>query len=61
MYTGKLVKQLLGVPFSKAVIAKRCGIAAEMLLNTEMSAEDIIREVGYENKNHFRRLFKEKY
>lgn len=61
VYTGKLVKQLLGVPFSKAVIAKRCGIAAEMLLNTEMSAEDIIREVGYENKNHFRRLFKEKY
>lgn len=61
VYTGKLVKQLLGMPFSKAIIAKRCGIAAEMLLNTEMSAEDIIREVGYENKSYFRRLFKEKY
>ena len=47
--------------FSKALQAKRCAAAADMLLNTEISVCEIAEKVGYENKSFFRKIFKEKY
>ena len=61
VYTGSLVKKLTGMPFTKVLQRKRCSIAAEKLLNTELSVQEIINGVGYENESFFRKLFKEKY
>jgi len=61
VYTGSLVKKLTGKAFTKAVQAKRCSIAAEKLLNTDLSVEQIIADSGYENESFFRKIFKEKY
>ena len=61
VYTGSLVKKLTGKSFSKLLQTKRCSMAADMLLNTDMSVHEIINAVGYENESFFRRIFKEKY
>ena len=61
VYTGNLVKKLTGESFSKLVRDKRCSVAANLLINTELPIENIINEVGYENKSFFRKVFKEKY
>ncbi len=61
VYTGSLIKKLTGKSFSKLLQSKRCVMAADMLLNTDMSVHEIINAVGYENESFFRRIFKEKY
>lgn len=61
VHMGKLVQRLTGLPFSKLIQSKRCRIAANQLINTDLSVEEIIRNVGYENKSFFRKVFKEKY
>lgn len=61
VYTGALVKKLVGEPFSKYIQQRRCTEAARLLLETEMSVEAIISELGYENESFFRKLFKERY
>ena len=61
IYTGNLVKRLTGTPFSKIVLSKRCKMAADMLLNTDLSIHEIINMVGYENESFFRKAFKKKY
>lgn len=60
-YTGRLVKELTGEPFSSALQSKRCDIAAQKLRDTDLSIERIISDVGYENKSFFRKVFKDKY
>lgn len=40
---------------------KRCDIAAQKLLHTDLSIDDIISDIGYENKSFFRKVFKERY
>lgn len=61
VYTGSLVKKLTGKSFTKAVRTKRCSIAAERFLNTDLSVEEIIADLGYENESFFRKIFKEMY
>lgn len=61
VYTGSLIKKLTGKSFTKAVQEKRCSIAAEKLLNTDLSIEKIISDLGYENESFFRKIFNEKY
>ena len=61
VYTGKMVNKLMGESFVKVVIAKRCKMAAYMLLNTNGSIHDIISTLGYENESFFRKAFKQKY
>ncbi len=61
VYTGNIVKKLLGEPFTKILQRKRCEIAADKLLNTTLSVDEIISESGYENKSFFRKKFMEIY
>ena len=61
VYTGRLVKETTGKSFSKAVQSKRCSIAAEKLLNTDLPVEKIIEDLGYENESFFRKIFKDNY
>ena len=61
VYTSGLVKNLTGETFSKALLLKRCKMAAHMLLSTNFSIHEIIHMVGYENESFFRKAFKKKY
>lgn len=61
IYTGNLIKRITGKTFKKLLQDKRLAISAQMLLETEMSVGEIIKTVGYENENFFRRIFKERY
>lgn len=61
VYTGNLVKKLTGKTFSKLLQSKRCSVASQQLLNTDLPVETIIDSVGYENESFFRKIFKEKY
>jgi len=60
-YMGRLVKKTLGKSFSKELQSRRCVLAEGLLLESDMSVEEIISRVGYENKSFFRYIFKEKY
>ena len=60
-YTGRLVQKTMGTSFSKALQNKRCSLADKLLTETELSVEEIISRVGYENESFFRSVFKEKY
>lgn len=61
VYTGSLVKRLTGKSFSELLQSRRCHIAAQLLLHTDLSVKAIICRVGYENESFFRRLFRKKY
>jgi ribokinase len=61
IYTGSLVKTFTGESFSSLLQSKRCEIAAQMLLQTDLSVGEIIHCVGYENESFFRGIFKKKY
>lgn len=61
VYSGSIVKKLTGMPFSKYLHKKRCEVVAQKLCNSNLSVEEIISSVGYENKNFFRKIFKEQY
>lgn len=61
VYTGSIVKRLTGETFSKAVLLKRCKMAAHMLLSTDFSIHEIIHMLGYENESFFRKAFKKHY
>ena len=61
VYTGELVKKLTGKTFAKLLQSKRCAVAAELLVNSDLSVKEIIESVGYENESFFREIFKERY
>lgn len=61
VYTGNIVKKLFGKPFTEVLSDMRCDAAAKLLRDTEMSVDDIIKNVGYANGGFFRAAFKEKY
>lgn len=57
-YTGELVKTVIGVSFSELLQRKRCVLAAKMLKSTQLSVNEIINAVGYDNETFFRNKFK---
>ena len=57
-YTGELIKTVLGVSFSELLQKKRCVFAAKMLKSTQLSVNEIIKAVGYDNETFFRNKFK---
>ena len=61
IYTGNLVKKITGKTFKKLLQDKRLMLATQMLLETEMSVGEIIKSIGYENENFFRRIFHKRY
>ncbi|MBQ9116128.1 MAG: helix-turn-helix domain-containing protein [Clostridia bacterium] len=60
-YAGAMVKRLMGKSFSSLLEETRCREAARLLEESELSVQEIIYRVGYENESFFRKLFYEKY
>ena len=60
-YLSKYVKSKAGITFQEAVKEARMKKARTLLKETSQSVESIAAMVGYENVEHFNRLFKKAY
>lgn len=60
-YLSKYITRKLGKSFSKIRQEIRLEKACEMLTNSNLQVDDIAASVGYQNVEHFIRLFKKKY
>ena len=60
-YLSKYIARTLGKSFSEIRQEIRLEKACEMLTGSELQIDDIAGAVGYQNVEHFIRLFKKKY
>ena len=60
-YLSKYIKEKSGNTFGEIVKNVRMKKARTLLKNTSMTVENIADNVGYQNVEHFNRLFKKKY
>lgn len=60
-YLSKYIKEKSGLTFQDAVKKARMKKARTMLKETNQTVESIAAYVGYENVEHFNRLFKSAY
>ena len=60
-YLSKYIKEKAGMTFQEAVRKERMKKARALLRETDMTVETVAAEVGYENAEHFNRLFKKNY
>ena len=60
-YLSKYIKEKAGMTFQEAVKTERMKKACALLRETGQTVETVAAEVGYENVEHFNRLFKKEY
>lgn len=60
-YLSKYIKEKAGMTFQEAVRKERMKKARTLLRETGHTVETVAAEVGYENVEHFNRLFKKSY
>ena len=60
-YLSKYIKEKAGMTFQEVVKEERMKKARTLLRETNQTVETIAAEVGYENVEHFNRLFKKSY
>ncbi len=60
-YLSKYIKEKAGMTFQEVVKEERMKKAKNMLKQTNNTVENIAAHVGYENVEHFNRLFKRSY
>ena len=60
-YLSKYIKENAGITFQEAVKQARMKKARAMLKESNKTVESIAASVGYENVEHFNRLFKKAY
>lgn len=58
---SRLIKKTAGCNFKDLLQRKRLNKAIQLLCDTDLSIEDIISSVGYENHSYFHRIFRERY
>lgn len=59
-YLCEVLERCIGMSTKEYLLSKRVEIAAELLLQTEMTVSEVAREVGYEEYTQFSRLFRQK-
>lgn len=57
-YLSHIFKSITGFNYKDYLIRYRLGIARDFLVNTNMSVAEICSACGYDNINHFTRIFK---
>lgn len=58
---SKMIKKNTGYNFKELLQRKRLKKAVGLMCETDLSINDIIAAVGYENNSYFHRVFKERY
>ena len=61
VYTGSILKRITGCSFKALLQEKRLAAFVRALTDTEEPIEVLMKQVGYENRSFFRRIFFEKY
>ncbi len=59
-HLNKVMKMYTGKSISKYCIDHKIAMAEQLLKKTDMSINDIIQYLGYENKTYFYRIFRQK-
>ncbi len=60
-YVSRLVKEATGKSFKELLVEKRVAKSAQLLRQTQLSVQEIIAAVGYENTSFFHRAFRARY
>ncbi len=60
-YLSRRIHAAFGKTFQRLLQETKFEAAEKLLRSTDLSVEEIIRAVGYENRAHFYRVFAEKY
>ena len=60
-YFSRIFKEQVGVNLTDYIKKKRIGEAARLLCDSDLKIEEIMHRVGYTDKNHFYKNFKEIY
>ena len=58
---SRLIKRTTGFNYKELLQRKRIVKAVRLLCDTDMSINEIVRTVGYENNSYFHRVFRERY
>ena len=58
---SRMIKAQTGYNFKELLLRKRLSKAVQLLCDTDLSVNDVIAAVGYENESYFHRAFKEHY
>lgn len=58
---SKMIKKNTGFNFKELLQRKRLNKAVELMCDSDLSINDIIAAVGYENNSYFHRVFKERF
>ena len=61
VYLSRKIHATFGKNFQTLVQEERLLVAEKLLRTTDLSVDEIIRTVGYENQSHFHHLFKSRY
>lgn len=60
-YYSRLVKSRCGIGARELIVSARLNRARELLINTDLSIQDIASAVGYTSYSHFNRIFRKTY
>ena len=61
VYLSRKIHATFGKNFQTLIQEERLLVAEKLLRTTDLSVDEIIRTVGYENQSHFHHLFKSRY
>ncbi len=59
-YFSRIFKELYGKTLTEYITEKRIGEAVKLLEDTSLSIEDVCHKIGYSDKKHFYKVFKQK-
>lgn len=57
-YLSRIFKKITGYTFKDYIILQRLSVAKDLLLHTDLSVTEVCMQSGYNNVNHFIRIFK---
>ncbi len=60
-HLSRWIKKEFDATFKEMLCDKRFDVACDLLLNTTLSVNDVILNVGYENNSYFHKQFKARY
>lgn len=60
-HLSRWIKKEFDATFKEMLCNKRFDVACDLLLNTTLSVNDVILNVGYENNSYFHKQFKARY
>ncbi len=60
-YLSRKIRALFGKTFRELLCKQRLSVATNLLSSTNLSVEEIISTIGYENQSHFHKMFRNQY